>query len=1018
MPCTHDGHLHYHRIAALRHAWENDVFFTRWLPDLAFGYGYPFFNYREAPPLYIPLIPHLLGMPLPAASNLFYALTILAAGVFMFLWVRDLFGERAGLVSALAYMSAPYVLVDALVRGNSPESLALPLFPFLLWTGRRWVRDGSAGWFLAGVLGLALLSLSHNISTFIFVPSLFVYLAVIIRLKPDKRRAGLLRLLALFVLGLGVAFFYTGGALLEIDQVTLEQSTTTRNNDWRFNFASLTEILAPVAAEDPNLVNPPLYFRLGWAPLALAALGVTGLAWIKGGDSLARERRAHIWLMLVAAFVYLFMALPLSRTVWEALPLIDFVQFPWRFVGRAALPVALLAGAPFAHPFFAAGEASGGRRLWPAVVLSGALLLLLAEALPNLYPRFCREDGFPTIQTVHAYERITGLVGVDPEGSYFPRTVKERPTGSPLEADYQAGRTPQRFDPAALPPGATVGDVVYGRQGVNLAVNSPEPFTARYLSFAFPGWTATVDGRQAAITPEDPSGLITFPVPAGAHTVSVQWGTTPLRTTLAILSLLAAAATVGLTLRLRKRATAGATDQTRARLRRPEALAVLLVGLGVLAFKVVVVDRGETLWRRPAGPDVAVASLLQGGELRLEGYTLSRETVPSGESFDIDLAWTAVAPPAADYQSAIRLVGPDGLIWSDKATERPRPYEDAPPTRLWEPGEWGWDSHEVSVLSGAPPGAYDLVLTLFDKATLQPLTLRDAAGQAIGPEAVIGRVNLANPEWPPDFDPQFPLAEDVGKLGLRLLGYNQDRVAVAPGDSLLLTLFWERLSAEPAGSFRLALQDESGTTAQGWELPVTRADFSPEQWAAGQRLRGQHLLQLPANLPDGRYHFILEDSIPLGVLQVDASERRFESPPLTTSVDVNFYLPDGSTAATLVGLADEATPAPLCETNRLTLPACSVSLVWLARTELPDSYHVFVHLVDETGRIVAQSDQIPAAWTRPTTGWLPGEYVVDTHSLSLPDDLPPGRLHLRAGLYNPATGERLMTDSGDYAALP
>jgi hypothetical protein len=22
VPCTHDGHLHYHRIAAMRHAWE------------------------------------------------------------------------------------------------------------------------------------------------------------------------------------------------------------------------------------------------------------------------------------------------------------------------------------------------------------------------------------------------------------------------------------------------------------------------------------------------------------------------------------------------------------------------------------------------------------------------------------------------------------------------------------------------------------------------------------------------------------------------------------------------------------------------------------------------------------------------------------------------------------------------------------------------------------------------------------------------------------------------------------
>jgi hypothetical protein len=83
--CTHDGHLHYHRLAAMRYAWESGQFFSRWLPDVAFGYGYPFFLYREAVPLYLALFPHLLGLPLPAAINLFYAIMILATGLFMFL---------------------------------------------------------------------------------------------------------------------------------------------------------------------------------------------------------------------------------------------------------------------------------------------------------------------------------------------------------------------------------------------------------------------------------------------------------------------------------------------------------------------------------------------------------------------------------------------------------------------------------------------------------------------------------------------------------------------------------------------------------------------------------------------------------------------------------------------------------------------------------------------------------------------------------------------------------------------
>ena len=1044
--CTHDGHLHYHRVAAMTHAWGNGIFLTRWLPDLAFGYGYPFFVYREAAPLYAVLLPHLAGLPLPAASNLFYAVTILLCGVFMFLWVRDLFGERAALVSAVAYMAAPYVLIDALVRGNAPESLALPLFPFLLWVGRRWVLFGSVRAFVAGVLGLALLSVSHNISTFIFAPTLLIYLlalalfahqeskpfspAPLIRRSP----APLLRALALVLLGLGLAFFYTGGALLEMDQVTLEMSTTTRNNDWRYNFAALDEILSPVAAENPALLNPPLLFRLGWVPLLLAAAGLSGLLWIRGSDGRAREQRLHIWLMALGAALYLFMALPISRWLWEALPLIDFVQFPWRFVGRAALPVAFLAGIPFywferrqspppsptRHSPLATRHSF--KDMWPAVLPATAAALLIIEAIPNLYPRLCVEEPFPTILTVHEYERVTGLVGVDPEGSYFPRTVRERPTGSPLEADFAAGRTPQRFDLSALPAAAEVRDLAYERFGVSLTVDSPEPFIARYLSFTFPGWSARVDGARVPITPEDPTGLITFAVPAGTHTIAVDWGSTPLRAALVGISLLSAVGVVAVAAMARRPNANHRLSTTQDDHHPPPAtryppplhrsawLLLALVGVALPAGKLLV-DRVESPLRQAALPPVQQATALRGGELRLDGFNLSRDRVPAGETLDVDMAWTAVAPPTVDYQSELSLVGPDGLAWSQKGTERPRLFEDAPPTRQWSPGQWGWDGREVRTLTGAPPGVYDLVVTLFDKATLAPTTLADATtGQPIGPTAVIGQIEIVNPATPPVFAPQFAVEHDFPALGLKLLGYNQDRAAAAPGDSALVTFFWEWTFRALCERFVLRLVDEAGVGVYEWWLPAIREDFPAEAWPEHGRLRGQHVVRLPAGLPSGRYHFHLED-FPLGEIAVTAPQRQFTPPPVAQSIDAPFTTPDGAPVAALVGLAADppCSPAPL-------LP-CAVPLVWRAEAETATGYHVFIHLVDEAGNIVTQADGVPGEWTRPTTGWLPGEYVMDTHTLNLPAELPPGPLTLRVGLYDPATGARLRADGGEFVTI-
>ena len=52
----------------------------------------------------------------------------------------------------------------------------------------------------------------------------------------------------------------------------------------------------------------------------------------------------------------------------------------------------------------------------------------------------------------------------------------------------------------------------------------------------------------------------------------------------------------------------------------------------------------------------------------------------------------------------------------------------------------------------------------------------------------------------------------------------------------------------------------------------------------------------------------------------------------------------------------------------------------------------------------AQHDGPPASGTRPAPGWLPGEYIADTHSLAISAELPPGEYTLLAGLVDAAGG--------------
>jgi hypothetical protein len=196
-------------------------------------------------------------------------------------------------------------------------------------------------------------------------------------------------------------------------------------------------------------------------------------------------------------------------------------------------------------------------------------------------------------------------------------------------------------------------------------------------------------------------------------------------------------------------------------------------------------------------------------------------------------------------------------------------------------------------------------------------------------------------------------------------------------------------------------------------LPCIREGFAFDSWPDHGRLRGQHLLQLPAGLSSGRYRFELE-WIPLGEIAIAAPERRFDSPSLISEVNSLFTTANGEAVATLAGLATSSSSQGTCMPTPQPGEPCSLALAWHAEAETAVSYHVFVHLVDEAGNLLAQSDGVPGNWTRPTTGWLPGEYILDNHNLNVPESLPGGPLRLRIGLYDPDTGTRLSSDEADF----
>jgi hypothetical protein len=1084
--CSHDGSLHFLRIVENDYMIRHGHLYPRWAPDMAYGYGYPLFNFYAPLSWYVAEAFCLVGLSFVTAWNGTMALCLLACGLCTYLLARDWMPEHGALVAATAYLLAPYTLYDVFFRGNLAESVALPLLPLVLWAFGRLVRSGQARYLSLAAMSLALLLLAHQVMALLFGPVLAIYVFFLWW----RRRRAPWRLLTIFTAGalaLGLSAFFWMPAFLEKDTVHIERSFTPGGMNFRHNFITPGELFSPPAPASLELMNPSPPRSLSLAALALGLLGLLPLvlrlgnrfwhrfkaafpifaydvstevhrAWhlftIGAGPSsqpmsnrpthssihpsvhqsftlppISHHERRQLGL-LAGVLGLSFLMLSWSLPLWERLPLFYFAQFPWRFLGPASLLTALLAGNSLSL-WFAAGPRrwpsrlakpfvtlSAGRSWQSLVATAAAVALLCAFSLRWLYPRDCGQPA-ATIAAIPRFEQQTGVIGTTSAGEYLPRYVQEMPDPNALAAMYETGGPVVRLDPALLPAGATVELAEYGLTSARLLIRSPQPFRAVYRAFYFPGWRVTINGRNVPIVITAPHGLISFDVPAGQAAVQVWFGTTPLRLGSAFLS--GASLLMVLWLAWQGRREGGfAPASALVAVRWWQWLILVALAGGLLWVKIAVVDAGGT-WFRPAvfdgqtlqEVDVPLGVNLD-DELTLLGYNLPWQSVAAGQSIWVELFWAAPRQPSAAYAFNVRLVDEQGIEWSPKGTRRPGGFHGFGDTQSWQPGEYARDVHLVDVLPGTPPGSYTLRVTAFEQETQVGLDVLNEQGVPIGQSVAVATITIAQPDRPPDpqdLDVTCRLDAPLGDL--TLLGFSPGRVWAAPGDPMQLTTFW-RAERSPGSTYTVQadLVNSLGQSAATLTFVPGAPQHATHRWQPGEVVRDQQVWVIPYHVPPGHYeiHFRAQDGegqtygaiwLPEHKLEIVAPERQMDMPTMQHKVEANL-----GDQATLLGYdLSPALPRP-GEVVRLTL-------YWRAEQEIHRSYKVFVHLLDAEGRVRAQHDAVPANWTRPTTGWYPGEFVTDVHELAIDADAPPGEYLLEVGLYEEQSGIRLpLLDGG------
>ncbi|VAW42987.1 hypothetical protein MNBD_CHLOROFLEXI01-78 [hydrothermal vent metagenome] len=776
--------LHIYRIPLLNSQWANGVFFSRWQPDLIYGYGSPLFTFY--PPLsayLLTLLYWLVGQQAAVAINLLLALSLLLGAVGMFGLGRALAGELGGLLATAVFTLSPHVAAQIYSRGSISNSLALGLVPLVAWGILRVAQRPSARRTAAAALGLALLMLSHTASSLLLLGPLLIWGGVAtaclrVRLSPVGdvgavygKESGQRRWLLLFGLGLALSAFAWLPALSEI-QFT-KYAAEAAKVDYADHFTSLWDW--PGQAIN-GLRGAYLPKTVGLMTLLLGGVGtaVSGLSLWRWWRVQGKPFPSRDALFLTAGLLgwgVLFLTTPASDGVWRLVAPLRGLQFPWRLLDVPAFFLPLAGMSLFNYT----GSRSY-KRYWVRGGMGVVILFAYVNLIPYLYPP--RQQDLPTRPTlmdVTAVQQNYQIMGLTAWGEYSDAHVTAWPPAPPFP-NADAGATLASKLLTAVPEESLTLLETNPWQAV-WQTNFAQPQTLIWAVHTFPGWQARLDGAPLSVT-SDENGRLQLTLPAGRQTLELRFGRTPVRWLADVLSL--AGLLIGLFLAAKKPAETKVTEIPLS-LRYPAApLIILLVGL--LATKLIWLDRfNSPLVVQPENGRIPGIPSPSSGNFNDEIRLVGAVTEPPNQ---LTLYWQAIQPPAQAYRVALTLLDAQGV--PQQTIINPTPGYSV--TNHWAAGQLIRDVYSLPLPDAAPAG-YLVQLSVLQPDNDFPLSLMDDSGNMT---TVVGRLKQPPLETAVP-DEATPIGTHFGEA--IVLSHAAVPETVSLREPLEFSLFWQSEAA-------------------------------------------------------------------------------------------------------------------------------------------------------------------------------------------------------------------------------
>ena len=280
---------------------------------------------------------------------------------------------------------------------------------------------------------------------------------------------------------------------------------------------------------------------------------------------------------------------------------------------------------------------------------------------------------------------------------------------------------------------------------------------------------------------------------------------------------------------------------------------------------------------------------------------------------------------------------------------------------------------------------------------------------------------------------------------VEFLGYSLDDTIIEPGGAIHLTLLWQaRRKMDISYTVFVHLLDrENQMWGQVDRVPV-EGKFLTKRWYPGETVVDEYEIAVNPETPSGVYFLEIgmydllytKERLPIiGENGERLRDRILLKTPLVVGGERVFEVPKEIQHPTSVNLDDEVTllgydlteTEDFGETSSSSVETLSravkpgetfhLTLYWRARNRMDTSYKVFSHLLDSEGCIWGQRDSVPRKGNYPTTGWLPGEVIVDKYEIPVQSDAPSGEYRIEIGMYDLETMARLPAFDGEGRRL-